>query len=147
MTAPHVFPFREQRDEERYYLPPRICAGVQREASIVGASDWVSYAQAKLDRELRGCSLLLTDEQVEMLHRYADVLGIPPQDLLTTLLAPEVARRERHRQQVVAFLRRHRAQQYLGCLATAVVCGVLLIIGVFLAIHLVGALGATLAHP
>lgn len=146
MTAPRVFPFRESRDEERYYLPRHILAAVKRETAVAGVSDWANYAQAKLDRELRTCSLLLTDEQVAMLHQYAEVLGSQPQDLLAVLLAPEAARRERRRRQVIAYLHGHRPKHGLGCLTRAVLCGALLI-GMYLATQLVLALGAAVAHP
>ena len=134
-------------DEERFYLTPPILAAVRREASAADAGDWATYAQDKLDRELHACSLLLSDEQVAMLHRYAEVLGTRPHDLLVMLLAPEAARRERHRQQVIAFLRRHRMQRHFGCFAMAVICVMLLIISMLLALHLVAALGTALAYP
>lgn len=83
------------------------------------------YAQEKLDRELQACSLLLSDEQVLLLHRYAAVLHIDPQELLATLLAPEAARRERLWRQGKAFVRAHAPHQSpgqaqgRGCLAFA----------------------------
>ncbi len=64
MAVSHAFPSPEPRDDERYYLPPRILAAVRREAVAGGADEWASYAQDKLDRELRACSLLLTDDHV-----------------------------------------------------------------------------------
>src|SRR5258708_24051725 len=55
MAVSHAFPSLKPRDDERYYLPPRILAAVRREAVACGADDWASYAQDKLDRELLAC--------------------------------------------------------------------------------------------
>ena len=132
MAVSHAFPPLDFRDprvsadaEARYYLPPRILAAVRREAGASGVAqqDWASYAQEKLDRELQACSLLLSDEQVLLLHRYAAVLHVDPQELLATLLAPEAARRERLWRQGKAVVRAHaprRAPSHSrGCLAFA----------------------------
>lgn len=120
MSAPNVFPFRDSHGEEQpHYLPPHILSAVKREAAADGVSDWAGYAQAKLDRELRACSLLLTDEQVAMLHRYAEVLGVQPQDLLAALLAPEAARRERIWRRITTFTAEHLPRRPHGCLALA----------------------------
>lgn len=127
MAVPHAFPPPEPHDEARYYLPPRILSAVRREAraSGVAAENWASYAQDKLDRELHACSLLLSDEQVLMLHRYAAVLHVDPQELLATLLAPETARREQLWRQVKVLVQAHvplRAPgqgRSRGCLALA----------------------------
>jgi hypothetical protein len=122
MAVSHAFPSPEPRDDERYYLPPRILAAVRREAVAGGADEWASYAQDKLDRELRACSLLLTDDHVLLLHRYAAVLRVDPQELLAALLAPEAARRERFWRRGKAFARAHvhAPRPPRGCLALAV---------------------------
>ena len=121
-----LLPFHEPyggQQEEPYYLPPRILAAIQREAAARDANgDWATYAQQKLDRELRTCSLLLTDDQVLMLHRYAAVLGADPQDVLATLLAPSAARRERLWRRANALGRAcaSRQQRPRGCLVLVV---------------------------
>lgn len=130
MAVSHAFPPLDPHDprdqmytDARYYLPPRILTAVRREAGANGADDWAAYAQEKLDRELQACSLLLSDEQVLLLHRYAAVLHVDPRELLATLLAPEAARRERLWRHGKAFVRAHaprqRPGQGRGCLAVA----------------------------
>lgn len=141
MNAPQVFPFREPQDEAHHYLPPHVLAAVKREAAAGGTNDWTGYAQAKLDRELRACSLLLTDEQVGMLRRYADVLGVQPQELLGMLLAPGAARRERWRRRAVTLVQQHRPRWKAGgCCLTITVCA-LILIALWLTLYFVAALG------
>ena len=154
MAAVHASPFTSpfpaptvSGDEERFYLTPPILAAVRREASVAGIGDWNIYAQNKLDRELHACSLVLTDEQVAMLHRYAEVLGTRPHDLLAALLAPEAARQERWRRDTTAFLRRHRPHWPIGgCLATMTMC-LMILFALWVALHIGAALSVVPAHP
>jgi hypothetical protein len=121
VCASHALPFRPPRDEEEpYYLPPRILAAVRREAAPHNADgNWATYAQQTLDRELRACSLLLNDDQALMLHRYAAVLRMDPQELLAALLAPAAAHREWLWRRAKAFARAHAPRRLYSCLALA----------------------------
>lgn len=115
--ASRHWPSSDPHDEQRetYYLPPRILTAVRREAATHSANgDWATYAQRKLDRELRDCGLPLTDEQAYLLHRYAEVLNLPADDLLALLVAPDAARRERWRRRAVTFVRQHRPRLNVG---------------------------------
>jgi hypothetical protein len=133
MALPHAFPPLEPPEPRNrtdnaapHCLPPRILAAVRREAETSRADDWATFAQEKLDHELQACSILLSDKQVLLLHRYAAVLSVDPQELLGTLLAPEAARRERLWRQVKALARAHtlhwapRQGRGRGCPAFAV---------------------------
>lgn len=103
-----------------FYVTRSALAVLQREAQGARASDWRIHAQRKLDAALARQALPLTPEQAATLQRYAETLNLEPQDLLLTLLAPGVARREQLLRQSLAFVRRHAPHRPSGCLMLVV---------------------------
>jgi hypothetical protein len=103
-----------------FYVTRSALAALQREAQGAGASDWRVHAQRKLEEALARQALPLTAEQAEALQRYANTLDMEPQEVLLTLLAPGVARRERMLRQSLAFARAHAPRRPSGCLMLAV---------------------------
>jgi hypothetical protein len=103
-----------------FYITRSAFGRLQREAETVRATNWRAHAQRKLDEALARQALPLTPEQAEALRQYADTLDLEPQELLLTLLAPGVARRERIMRQARAFVRAHAPRRPSGCLMLAV---------------------------
>ncbi len=103
-----------------YYVTRSTLSALQREAQATRASDWRAHAQRKLDGALARQALPLTSEQAAALQRYAETFDLEPQELLLTLLAPGVARRERLLQQGLTFARTHAPRRPSGCLMLAV---------------------------
>lgn len=103
-----------------FYVTRSTLAALQREAQGARASDWRTLAQRKLEEALARQALPLNSEQAEALQRYAETLDLEPQEVLLTLLAPGVARRERLLRQGLAFARAHAPRRPSGCLMLAV---------------------------
>jgi len=103
-----------------FYVTRSALASLQREAQGARASDWRVHAQCKLDAALARQALPLSPEQAEALQCYAETLDLEPQEVLLTLLAPGVARRERLLRQSLAFVRAHAPRRPSGCLMLAV---------------------------
>ncbi len=103
-----------------FYVTRSTLGALQREALATRVSDWRAHAQRKLEEALARQALPLTPEQAEALQRYAETLDLEPQEVLLTLLAPGVARRERLLRQGLAFARAHAPRRPSGCLMLAV---------------------------
>ena len=109
-----------------FYVSRSALASLQREAQAARAdgstslSDWRAHAQRKLGVALARQALPLTLEQAEALRQYAETLNLEPQELLLTLLAPGVVRRERLLRRSLAFVRAHAPRRPSGCLLLAV---------------------------
>jgi hypothetical protein len=103
-----------------FYVTRSALASLQREAQGARTSDWRAHAQRKLDVALARQALPLTPEQVEALQRYSETLDLEPQEMLLTLLAPGVARRERWLRQGFAFACAHAPRRPSGCLMLTV---------------------------
>ena len=103
-----------------FYVTRSTLSALLREAQATRASDWRAHAQRKLEEALARQALPLTPEQAEALQRYAETLDLEPQEVLLTLLAPGVARRERLLRQGLAFARAHAPRRPSGCLMLAV---------------------------
>lgn len=115
--APQRFPDPSLlADAETYYLPRSVRAALVREAHVAGASDWRVYAQDKLNTTLAQHALPLDGSHADALRQYALTLGLEPHELLLTLLAPAVARRERVLRHSITFLRTHVPRRPSGCL-------------------------------
>ena len=103
-----------------FYVTRSTLGALQREAQEVRASDWRAHAQRKLEEALARQALPLIPEQAEALQRYAETIDLEPQEVLLTLLAPGVARRERLLRQGLAFAQAHAPRRPSGCLMLAV---------------------------
>ena len=103
-----------------FYVTRSTLGALQREAQGGRASDWRTLAQRKLEEALARQALPLNPEQAEALQRYAETIDLEPQEVLLTLLAPGVARRERLLRQGLAFARTHAPRRPSGCLMLAV---------------------------